>query len=120
MSKLKPSGIFHYKLEAVKEIVDEWGRDRDDGDLQYDHFYKDKYYALRKILEAEGLNQTPNQTAKNEGVLFHCYKCEMDMIRIEDRDGEPAFQCPKCLDVVQFDITPFDILLQSFEQDPSG
>ncbi len=41
------------KLKAVKEIIDEWGRERDDGDIQYDWYYKDKYYALRKILEAK-------------------------------------------------------------------
>ena len=43
------------KLEAVKQVVDEWGRQRDDDyGLEYDWYYKDKYYKLEKILEAEG------------------------------------------------------------------
>ncbi len=58
-------------------------------------------YLLSQIEDDEG-----------EAVLFHCYECEVDMVRIEDRNGEPAFQCPKCSDVAQFD---FSILNQSFD-----
>jgi len=50
---------------------------------------------------------------KNEGVLFHCYECDVDMVQIEDRGGKPAYQCPKCLDVAQFD---FSFLNQISEQ----
>jgi len=40
----------------------------------------------------------------DEGVLFHCYKCEVDMVRIEDRDGKPAYQCPNCQEIANFQI----------------
>ena len=43
------------KLEAVKVMVDEWGRQRnDDYGLEYDWYYKEKYFKLKNILEAKG------------------------------------------------------------------
>ena len=45
------------KLEAVKKVVDEWCEERDDGSLEYDWYYKDKYYALRNALESSELGE---------------------------------------------------------------
>ena len=41
------------KLEAVKKMVDEWGIERDDGNVYFDWFYKDKYFKLKEILEGK-------------------------------------------------------------------
>ena len=38
--------------------------------------------------------------SKNEGVLFHCYKCDVDMIQL----GNGDYQCPECKEVAQFEI----------------
>jgi len=40
------------KLEAVKLVVKAWGEERDDGSLEYDWYYKEKYFRLRDILKS--------------------------------------------------------------------
>jgi len=42
------------KLGSVRQIVDEWGRQRDDPyGMECDWYYKDKYFALKKALGDE-------------------------------------------------------------------
>jgi len=42
------------RLDAVRQIVDEWGRQRDDPyGMEYDWYYKDKYFKLRDALEGK-------------------------------------------------------------------
>ena len=51
-STLQDLIVITNKLEVIKKIVDEWGEQRGDAHgLEYDWYYKDKYYALRDALE---------------------------------------------------------------------
>ena len=41
---------------------------------------------------------------KDQNVLFYCYKCEVNMVETEPKDGMPTCRCPQCGDVASFKI----------------